>query len=78
MDYYGSPRAVPILKRHLSYYARGYRGAAAFRKALMEQTCIEDVRVMARAFFTDKRRMIDVTHPNNCSPPEGGMLSAAR
>lgn len=51
IEHYGKVRFVPILRRQISYYTRGFFGAARFRSTLMEKGEIDDIRRHVREFF---------------------------
>ncbi len=51
VEHYREVRFVPILRRQISYYTRGFVGAARFRSTLMEKRDIDDIRRHVREFF---------------------------
>lgn len=53
VEYYGEARATPILRRHISYYVKGFEGAASIRRAIMEEGELGSVRGLLWRFFSD-------------------------
>jgi nifR3 family TIM-barrel protein len=49
VDHYGEGRAVPIIRRHVSYYIKGMRGAVETRRRLMEMGDVSEIRSCIRS-----------------------------
>jgi nifR3 family TIM-barrel protein len=44
VDHYGRERGVPIIRKHISYYIKGMRGAVEMRRRLMGMGDIDEIR----------------------------------
>ena len=51
IDHYSGINFVPILRRQISYYTRGFFGAARFRSRLMEIRDIDDIKRHVIEYF---------------------------
>lgn len=51
LEHHGEFKGLRVARKHLAWYARGLRGAAAFRERVNGLTEAEAVRVEMRAFF---------------------------
>jgi len=51
-EHYGERTAVPILRRHVCYYIKGYRNAASFRERLMRTKQYDDMLTAIRDFLS--------------------------
>jgi len=51
-EYYGESRSVPIMRRHVCYYIKGFRNAASFRERLMRTKRYSDMLTSVRDFLS--------------------------
>lgn len=52
-EHYGEEKSVPIMRRHVCYYIKGFRGAASFRERLMHTKRYDDMLSSIREFLSD-------------------------
>ncbi|MBN1883283.1 MAG: tRNA dihydrouridine synthase DusB [Deltaproteobacteria bacterium] len=53
-EYYGESRCVPIIRRHVCYYIKGFRGAASFREHLMRTKRYDDMLTSIRDYLSHR------------------------
>lgn len=51
VDHYGEARAMPIIRRHVSYYIKGMRGAVETRRRLMEMREVNEIRGYIKSYI---------------------------
>jgi len=53
-EHYGKDRCVPIMRRHVCYYIKGFRGAASFRERLMHTKRYDDMLTSIQDFLSQE------------------------
>ncbi len=55
-DFYGEERGVRIARKHIAWYTKGFRGGAAYRRAINEARDARAQLAGVRAFFAPRER----------------------
>ncbi len=55
-DFYGEERGVRIARKHIAWYTKGFRGGAAYRRAINEARDAQAQLAGVRAFFAPRER----------------------
>ena len=60
IDLYGTARGVKLMRKHMAWYTKGFRGGAAYRQKLNQSLSAQDVMNMTEAFYENAIKMGDI------------------